>query len=279
MSHNRPTWAGGPACRLRTCEPASSRYRKSPPSAARNVAGLSGSIVSSATSAVSSASTPSRRNVGLNATVSSVPSNFASSDSCAFPTSCADIDSSRPPGLIASRTAALSRFWPTICTRSSASTNASRGDRQPVRVPARDELLVVREIALDEPRGDLGARRAEHDVALAQHDLDLAVAGEPLHFGEALGRDEDLLALLEHAHALEVPDCQPVRVGRDQAQPAAVRGEQHAGEDRPQVVLRCGPHDLPQRRRERRRVDRDALAVGRARAAGSPRPASAAATW
>ena len=35
--------------------------------------------------AVSTASMPSSRNCGLNATVSSVPSNFASTDSCALP--------------------------------------------------------------------------------------------------------------------------------------------------------------------------------------------------
>ena len=57
------------------------RYRKSPLSAACSVAGFSGSIVSSTTSSVSTASTPSCRNSGLNATVSSVPSNFASTDS------------------------------------------------------------------------------------------------------------------------------------------------------------------------------------------------------
>ena len=115
----------------------------------------------------------------------------------------------------------MSRLWPTICTRSTAVVQRVARDGEPVRVPARDELLVVRELAFDQPGGDLGARRAEHDLALAQHDFDLAVAGEPLHLGEALRGDEHLLALREHAHALEVAHREPVRVGRDQAQPAA----------------------------------------------------------
>ena len=46
--------------------------------------------------------------------------------SCALPTSWADIASSSPSAFIESRTAALSRFCPTICTRSSASTRSSR---------------------------------------------------------------------------------------------------------------------------------------------------------
>jgi hypothetical protein len=45
-----------------------------------------------------------------------------------------------------------------------------------------------------------------------------------------------------------------------------VRSEQDAGEDRSEIVLRRGPHHLAQRRRERARVDRDALPVARAQA-------------
>ena len=56
------------------------RYMKSSPSAAQR-GRLNGSIVSSATSAPSIASMPSRRNCGLNATVSSVPSNSPPSTS------------------------------------------------------------------------------------------------------------------------------------------------------------------------------------------------------
>ena len=42
-----------------------------------------------------------------------------------------------------------------------------------------------------------------------------------------------------------------------------MRGEQHAGEDRPEVVLRRRPHHLPQRGGERGGVDGDALTVAR----------------
>ena len=61
----------------------------------------------------------------------------------------------------------------------------------------------------------------------------------------------------------QVANREPVRVGRDQAQAAGVRGQQHTGEDRPQIVLRRRAHDLAQRQRERRRVEPHALAVVR----------------
>ena len=62
----------------------------------RRTAGFSGSIVSIVTSGDAAASTPSSRNRALNATVTSVPSYFASTGSNDCPTSCAVADSSRP---------------------------------------------------------------------------------------------------------------------------------------------------------------------------------------
>ena len=98
-------------------------------------------------------------------------------------------------------------------------------------------------------------------LALAEDDLDLAglAREQALHLGQALRRHEDLLALLEHAHALQVAQREPVRVGGDEPQPAGRRGEQHAGEDRAGVVARRGRDHLAQRLGERRRLDRHAI--------------------
>ena len=160
-----------------------------------------------------------------------------------------------------SRTAALSRPWPTIITRSTASRKPSFATVNRFGIPTRDELLVVRELALDQPRGDLGTRRAERDLALAEHDLDLTVAGEPLHLREALRRDEHLLTLGQHADAAKITHREPVGVGCDESEAAGLRREQHTGEDRSQVVLRRGPNHLSQRTGERRRVDAHTLAL------------------
>ena len=43
---------------------------------------------------------------------------------------------------------------------------------------------------------------------------------EPLHLAQALGRDEHLLALRQHAHALQVAHREPVGVGGDEPQAA-----------------------------------------------------------
>src|SRR5436190_24315368 len=60
--------------------------------------------------------------------------------------------------------------------------------RQLVRVPARDELLVVREVALDQTGGHGRASDPEHDLALGQHDLDLLFAEQSLNLTESLAR-------------------------------------------------------------------------------------------
>ena len=238
------------------------RYRKSPPSAARNVAGLSGSTVSSTTSSVSTRVDAVAQERGIERDREFAAFELGVERLLRVPDilrSHRHLDAGRTHrkahcGVVAVLTDdlhAVERIDERV---------ARHGDT--VRVSAGDELLVVREVALDQARRDFGARRAEHDVALPQHHLDLAVAGKSLHFGETLGRDENALAFLEHAHALEVADCEPVRVGGDEAEAAAVRSEQHTREDRPQVVFRRGSYDLTQCRRERGRVDRDPLPVG-----------------
>ena len=81
---------------------------------------------------------------------------------------------------------------------------------EPVGIPARDELLIVREVAFDQPGGHFGARRTEHHVAVSQHDFDLPVAGQALHLGQALRGYQHALALAEHAHTLQIANRQAV---------------------------------------------------------------------
>ena len=101
-------------------------------------------------------------------------------------------------------------------------------------------------------------------LALAEHDLDLTVAGEPLHLGQTLRGDEHLLALAQHADAAQVAHREPVGVGGHEPQTAGLGRDEHAGEDRPQIVFRRGPNHLAQRARERGRVDPHALPLARA---------------
>ena len=96
----------------------------------------------------------------------------------------------------------------------------------------------------------------ERHVALTEEHLDLAAAEQPLHLAEALGADEHLLALGEHAHTRQVADREPVRVGRDETHPVAV----DAVSSTPVRIgrassLRRRGHHLAQRLGERPRLD------------------------
>ena len=98
-------------------------------------------------------------------------------------------------------------------------------DGQLVRVTARDELLVVREVTFDQARRDGRTPDTEHDLALRQDDLDLLLSEEPLDLAQPLTRYQHLLAFRQHAHALEITHREAVRVGRDQAQTTGRRGQ------------------------------------------------------
>ena len=90
------------------------------------MAGFEVSTVSSETSSVLIAPSPSRRNSGLKAMVVSLPSYLASSSSLASPTSWTIVVSSSPEDVIVSRIGALSRSRPMSRTRLTASMRASR---------------------------------------------------------------------------------------------------------------------------------------------------------
>ena len=225
------------------------------------------------------ASMPSRRNCELNATVSSVPSNFASTDSCASPTSCAIAESSRPSALIASRIGAVSRLWPTSRTRLTAALQRVARHGEPVRVAARDQLLVVRELALDQPGGDVGGADPERRPRARRGTTSISPSLESRCTSpRPFAADQHLLALREHAHALagRAPPAGTSRWRRGAARLSS--REQHAGEDRPGVVRDAAGHHLAQRLGERGRLDGDA-ARRAPRAAAGTRPPTACAAW
>ena len=113
-----------------------------------------------------------------------------------------------------------------------------------------------------------------------QHDLDLAVAEQPLHLGEALaprpapaGPPASMLTPLRSRTASRYESVATSRSRRR-------RGEQHAGEDRAGVVAAtppARPGAAPPRTRPRRPSRPSPLDLGQA--AGSRPPAACAATF
>ena len=149
-----------------------------------------------------------------------------------------------------------------------AAASRSRADGEPIRVAGRDQLLVVGEFSLDQTGGDLRRPDPEENLSLAEDDLDLAAAREqPLHLTETLRGHQDPLALLQHAHAGEVAECESVGIGGNETQTVRRRGEEHPGQDGPGVVARRCRNHLAQSGREPFGVDADSrvLHLGEAR--------------
>ena len=159
--------------------------------------------------------------------------------------------------------------------RSTPRSSVLARDRQLVRVAARDQLLVVREVALDQAcrdgrspdtRTSPRARRASPRSRPAEQPLDLVERPRP---------DQHLLAL---ARACPTPSRS--RTARryesvaTRRRPARGRGQQHAGEDRAGVVPGRGRDHLAQRLRERAGVDGHRLLHPARSPAGTRRPAA-----
>ena len=129
-------------------------------------AGLSASMVSMMTSSPGATSMPWTRYSGLNATVSSVPSNLASRLSWAWPDVLGDrheleaVARHRQPhrrGLAGEQLDAADRLEEHLAA-----------DGEPVRLGLRDQPLVGRELALDQHRGEPRAADLEAGLALAE---------------------------------------------------------------------------------------------------------------
>src|SRR5439155_17238043 len=86
--------------------------------------------------------------------------------------------------------------------------------RQLVLEALREELLVVRELAVDAARREPDAVRAEEHLVLLNPELDLTLAGgDPRQLSECAGRD-DRLELRQVTADRRLADRQAVRVGR-----------------------------------------------------------------
>ena len=123
-----------------------------------------------------------------------------------------------------------------------------------------DQAAVVGEIAGDQPGGDPHPADAKRGVLGAEHQGDLAgIAKRADHLGKGARRHQHRLALLEHRLAGQVPHRQAIAVGGHQAQPVALGGQLHAGEDQAVVVVGRGRHHLTQPVGERCRRQGDRI--------------------
>ena len=112
------------------------------------------------------------------------------------------------------------------------------------------DLLVVRELAVDQPADEVDAVEVEQDLVLAggQHDLDRVVdiGQDPGELVECPGGD-DHARLRDRVEDRDGLDRDPVVVGRGERQLVALEAGQHAGQDRPGLVARGGERGLGQR--------------------------------
>ena len=124
----------------------------------------------------------------------------------------------------------------------------------------RDQLAVVGELALDQPGGEARAAHLERRIALAETQREIAAgADQTLQLDERPAGHDHLLPAAEHLRVGQIAHRQAVRVGGHHAQPVVLRGEQHAGEDRPVVVGARRADHLAQGLAERCRRHGDAV--------------------
>ena len=136
-------------------------------------------------------------------------------------------------------------------------------DGELVRVRLRDELAVVRELALDETGGETGGADLEGGIALAEAQGELTVVAEqPLQLGEGPRRHQHLLPFGQHVFAGKIAHGEAVAVGGDQAQAVRLGGEKDTGQDRAGLVGARRAHHLSERHAEVGRGQRDRV-VGR----------------
>ena len=116
-----------------------------------------------------------------------------------------------------------------------------------MRVRRRQDLLVVRELAVDEAADEVDALEVEDDLVLGrcQDDVDgiVAVRQHALELVVRAGRDHDR-RLLDRIQGGQRLDRDAVVVGGRERQPVALEASQHAGQDRSRLVGRGGEDDL-----------------------------------
>ena len=125
------------------------------------------------------------------------------------------------------------------CLRELASRDPDRG-----RALTGDNLCVVWILAVDEPRGELGAAGAEEDLIAGFGDDDLYLPRltleNPRQLGQGSSRNDETRLQLRRSGGGQLPDRQPVAVGGGQRQALALDLHQHAREHRPRLVGRGG---------------------------------------
>ena len=109
----------------------------------------------------------------------------------------------------------------------------------PRRVALRHDLLVVRELAVDQPADEVDAVEVEQDLVAAagEDDLDrvVDVGQDPGQLVERPGRDDDA-RLGDGVEDRDRLDRDPVVVGGGERQLVALEPGQDAGQDRPRLV-------------------------------------------
>ena len=105
------------------------------------------------------------------------------------------------------------------------------------------DLLVVGELAVDEPAHEVHALEVEQDLVAAGRQDDIHrlvdVGEDPGQLGERPGGDDEA-RLLDRVEGRQRLDRDPVVVGRGQGDPVALESPQDAGEDRSGLVARRG---------------------------------------
>ena len=109
----------------------------------------------------------------------------------------------------------------------------------PRRVLLRDDLLVVRELAVDEPADEVDALEVEQDLVAAAGEDDLdgvaRVGQDPRQLVEGAGRDHDA-RLRDGIEDRDGLDRDPVVVGGGEGQEIALEAGEDAGQDGPRLV-------------------------------------------
>ena len=133
----------------------------------------------------------------------------------------------------------LADSWAMSAAGRTARRSSSRSSTARVVWAVGHDLLVVRELAVDEPADEVDAVEVEQDLVAAagQDDLDrvVDVGQDPGELVERAGRDDDA-RLRDGVEDRDGLDRDPVVVGRGERQLVALEPGQDAGQDRPGLV-------------------------------------------
>ena len=143
----------------------------------------------------------------------------------------------------------LADSWAMSAAGRTARRSSSRSSTARVVWLCGHDLLVVRELAVDQPADEVDPVEVEEDLVAAagQDDLDrvVDVGQDPRQLVERTGRDHDA-GLRDGIEDRDGLDRDPVVVGRGERQLVALEPGQDAGQDRPGLVAGGGERGLGQ---------------------------------